>query len=90
MRMKSLHIFVRLSPLMVTSNILEQVPEITAGDCNVLACQMTSRRTETAADNPKSKLLFNKYFCYRILESGEGSAADALQFSPTPSPPTLH
>ena len=33
---------------------------------------------------------FNKYCCYRILESGEGSAADTLQFSPTPSPPTLH
>jgi len=52
---KNLQSFVRLSPLMVTSNILEQVPEITAGDCNVLACQMTSRRTETAADNPKNK-----------------------------------
>jgi hypothetical protein len=32
----------------------------------------------------KTKTNFNKYFCYRILESGEGSAADTLQFSPTP------
>jgi hypothetical protein len=32
----------------------------------------------------KIKTNFNKYFCYRILESGEGSAADTLQLSPTP------
>jgi hypothetical protein len=57
----------------------------------ILVCRMTSRRTEIAAENPKNKRKFvNKYFCYRILESGEGSAADTLQFSPTPSPPTLH
>jgi hypothetical protein len=56
-----------------------------------ILCQVTPRCTEMAAENPKNKTkIFNKYFCYRILESGEGSAADTLQFSPTPSPTTLH
>jgi len=46
---------------------------------------LTSRRTKIAAENPKNKRkIVNKYFCYRILESGEGSAADTLQLSPPP------
>ena len=58
------------------------MPEITAGE---VLCRMTSRRTEIAAENPKNKRkIVNKSFCYRILESGEGSANDTLQFSPTP------
>jgi hypothetical protein len=38
-----------------------------------------------AAENPKNKNKFlTNIFYYRILESGEGSAADTLQLSPTP------
>ena len=59
-----------------------QMPEITAGEFYV---KRRPRHTETAVENPKNKRkIVNKYFCYRILESGEGSAADTLQFSPTP------
>ncbi len=38
--------------LWVIFNVLKQMPEITAGDGNVLECQMTSRRTKVAAESP--------------------------------------
>jgi hypothetical protein len=38
--------------LWVIFNVLKQMPEITAGDGNVLECQMTSRCTRVAAESP--------------------------------------
>jgi hypothetical protein len=38
--------------LLVISNVLEYRPVVTAGDSTVLACRMTSRRTEIAAESP--------------------------------------